>query len=123
MTVMRCRGYVMQAVAVVLVAMFLATGTVPVDASPTESAATPATASAEGDLLDAAVDGALEGYVAGGVAGGLIGWLVGAAEGALVGAAAGAVAGVVMYMVGSDGDQYELTGLPKGRRLPKTVLD
>ncbi len=74
--------------------------------------------------MSAIAAGMVEGAVAGGVAGAYIGTPAGALDGFFAGALGGAVAGVVMYMLGvGNGDEYFLTGLPKGRTLPKTVLD
>jgi hypothetical protein len=72
------------------------------------------------DVLYAGVTGSIEGYVAGGIAGAMIGNLPGAGTGMFVGAVSGFVASVVMTLIAGD---YELTGLPKNTRLPKTVLD
>ncbi len=127
MNLWRTRQVAIKGTACVVLAAWLASSTAPLAASQTVSTLSPAQiAAGEADYVEgvhAGVDGAVEGLVAGGVAGAVIGHFGGAVTGALVGAGAGFVASIVMYMLGHGGDQHELTGLPKGTRLPSTVLD
>jgi hypothetical protein len=124
---LRTGGVMVKGAACLLAAVLLASSTAPVTASQTTSAPSSAQiGAAEADYVDAVhagVQGAIEGYVAGGIAGALIGHIPGAGTGMAVGAVSGFVASVVMYMLGYGGDQYELTGLPKNKRLPNSVLD
>ena len=117
-----------KAIAVLAIAAVLRTSTVPVAAAQTQSQpATGKIAASNEDVVDfmaSIAEGMVEGAVAGAVAGAWIGSPAGALDGALAGGLGGAAASAVLYVMGTgNGDEYFLTGLPKGKKLPTTVLD